>query len=154
MNLIRREDPDSIGTPVYGQERTDAYGCKYVYAKAKQACVLNTPYMLMHDENGVEAVTVAAAGTDMKIIVADKAAATGAGVWCAVRGPHDILCPASAAITAGHALIIHTDGTVAGNSAEQTATGVDEFASLIEAKATGTSKTVKCFLFDKVITWT
>ena len=156
MNLIRREDPDHIGIPLGGQRKTDAFGCEFIYCYAAAAAVINTAYTLVHGAYGATVNGVDAAGTLARIVVADKAVATGAYGWFAVRGPHDVVVVTSATATDGDALKIHTDGTVISDATPEVAVSVvDQFANALEAKAAGTPATVKCYLWgDKTVTWT
>jgi hypothetical protein len=152
MNLVRREDPDSIGTPVYGQKKTDVYGCEYIYCKAKQALVKNYPYQLVYDENGAEAMTMSDQATRKHVVIAHDLAATGAGQWCAIYGPHDVYFADTTAGTLGHGVIVHTDGTIKTNAGAEADTEIDVFATFMETKAAAAA-TIKCFLFGDPITW-
>jgi hypothetical protein len=153
MDLMRREHPDLIGTVIGGKTVTDAYGCKKIYAYAKQAVVLNTAYCLAYGAYGPEAESIGGAGLHKRIVVADKALATGAYGWFTIEGPHDLLIAASAKGTAGDMVLVHTDGVVTCTDAAHAMDDDDEFAVLLEAKATGTSKTVLCYLTGEQIVW-
>ena len=153
-DLVTMEHPDLVGTEIGGVRKTDAYGTEFVKAYAVQACVVNTPYALGIGAYGFQAVTPAAAGTDNQIVIADEAIATGAYGWLATRGVHELLVAGDAKGTAGDAIKVHTDGTVVSTDAAKSVTGIDEFAVLLEAHATGTSVTSLVYLSDEVVTWT
>ncbi|KKN07354.1 hypothetical protein LCGC14_1067990 [marine sediment metagenome] len=155
MNLIRREDADHIGTPIGGQEKTDAFGCTFIYAYAIGAKLINTPYPLLHGAFGVAAGAIAASGVLCKCMVADKAVASGAYGWFAKKGPHDVVVTAAGTCTDGDAIIIHTDGKPVSDSAANIADyEPNTWAVALEAKGTATAVTIKCYIMDREATWT
>lgn len=154
MNLITREDADHIGTPLGGQEKTDAFGCTYIYCYAAAAAVLNTPYALIHGAYGATVNGIANSGVDAKVVVADKAVATGAYGWFAKRGPHDVVITTSATATDGDAIKIHTLGVPISDATPNIADyEPDTWAVALEAKGAGTAVTIKCWIMDREIVY-
>lgn len=154
MNLIGREDADHIGTKLGGQLKTDAFGCTYVLCYAAAAALVNTPYPMLHGAYGVTVNGIATSGVDCKVVVADRAVATGAYGWFAMRGPHDVVLTAAGTCTDGDAIIIHTDGKPVSDSAANIADfEPNTWAVALEAKGTATAVTVKCFIMDREVVW-
>ena len=155
MNLITREDPDHIGIPLGGQLKTDAFGCTYIYCYAVAAVLVNTPYAMIHGAYGVTVnADAGASGVDCKVVVADKAVASGKYGWFAKRGPHDVVITTSATATDGDAIKIHTDGVPISDATPNIADfEPDTWAVALEAKGTATAATIKCWIMDREVVW-
>ena len=153
MNLIRRELPDLIGTPVGGQKKTDAYGCEFIYAYAIQATVLNTPYTLDYGKYGPQAKTVnVTALTVRQIMIADEVIATGAYGWFALKGPHEVLVALTGSASANDGIIMDGSGAAVSDTVRDN-TSVDTFAYLLETHATGAAVTSLCYLTGEPVTY-
>lgn len=154
-DLVTMEHPDLVGTKIGGKRKTDTYGTEFVYAYAVQACVLNKDYALGIGAYGVQATTPnTTAATDNQIIIADEAIATGGYGWFATRGVHELSIDLTTKGTAGDAVKLDGSGASVSTDAAKGVTGVDEFAVLLEAHATGADVTSLVYLSDEVVTWT
>jgi len=142
-----------------GLEKDPARGIVYgadnvgrVYAKAHQACVKYTPYMEMFDEDGREATSLAGAGTDVMIMVADQALSTGDYGWFVVEGDTTITTASDACSAKGYAFKVSTAGTVVCTDSAYSATGIDEFA-VATATAASATTSHSVYMIPQKITW-
>lgn len=153
-DMIIRERDELIGSKIGAGEKMFAQGpCKLVRAYCAQAVVLNTPYYEYFGAYGRTATTKPAAATHKRILVADEAKATGEVAWFAIEGVHDVVIADSAKGTAGDEVAISTAGNSYSTDAAFGATSIIGFGTLLEAKATGTSKTCLCYLNGAAVTW-
>jgi len=136
-----------------GQIYMDGKGRTKVWAYAAAAATKNTLYIMDYGLYGVENLAMAAAATDVNVMVAEKTLSTGEFGWFVVQGEFDVITASDAIATVGLAWKIHTDGTALCTDAAASETAINEFAVGTQVEATGTTHTMYLMGLHNTVTW-
>jgi hypothetical protein len=148
---IKRKYPISAVRGNTAGEFLDGDGRLKKWCYAAAAATKGTPYMLQWGALGAQNEALAAAATDVKLMVPEKTLATGDYGWFILEGEVDLTTASDAQAAVGYAWYVHTDATVLCRDAAPDNTKIDEFAVGTQVETTATTHTV--YLMNKLITW-